>query len=68
MKTILHDNINRTIYRNQVNKVANAVKEVITAIELQNKKPEAILKQGIKPVSTLRKTIKSRFCQYQLLL
>ena len=53
-----HDNINRTIYRNQINKVANAVKEVITAIEPQEQKPEAILKQGIKPVSSLRKNHK----------
>ncbi|TAL78271.1 MAG: hypothetical protein EPN88_02275, partial [Bacteroidetes bacterium] len=27
-----HDNINKTFYRDQINKVANAVKEIITAI------------------------------------
>ncbi|HBE41551.1 MAG TPA: hypothetical protein DDW27_10185 [Bacteroidales bacterium] len=53
-----HDNLNHTIYRNQVNKVANAIKEVITAIEPQEQKPEAILKEAIKPVSTLRKNHK----------
>lgn len=29
----LHDNLNNTIYRNQINKVANAIKEIITGIK-----------------------------------
>jgi TolB-like protein/Flp pilus assembly protein TadD len=37
-----HDNLNHTIYRNQVNKVANAIKELIMAFEQQGQKPEAI--------------------------
>ncbi len=53
-----HDNLNHTIYRNQVNKVANAIKEVITAIKPQEQKPEVILKEAIKPASTLRKNHK----------
>ena len=53
-----HDNLNHTIYRNQVNKVAMAIKEVITAIEPQEQKPEGVLKEAIKPVSTLRKNHK----------
>jgi serine/threonine-protein kinase len=53
-----HDNLNHTIYRNQVNKVANAIKEVITAIEPQEQKPEAVLKEAIKPISALRKNHK----------
>jgi hypothetical protein len=28
-----HNNLNHTTYRNQINKVANAVKEIITAIK-----------------------------------
>jgi TolB-like protein/Flp pilus assembly protein TadD len=55
-----HDNLNHTIYRNQVNKVAMAIKDVITAIETQEQKPEAVLKEAIKPVSTLRKNHKVR--------
>ena len=45
-----HDNLNHTIYRNQVNKVANAIKEIITAIEPQEQKPEAVLKGVVKPI------------------
>ena len=55
-----HDNLNHTIYRNQVNKVAMAIKEVITAIEPQEQKHEAVLKRAIKPVSALRKKHKVR--------
>ena len=53
-----HDNLNHTIYRNQVNKVANAIKEVITAIETKEQKPEAILKEAFTPISTLKKNHK----------
>ena len=35
-----HDNLNHTIYRNQINKVANAVKEIISAIGQYDIKPE----------------------------
>jgi TolB-like protein len=34
-----NDNLNKTDYRNQVNKVANAILALITAIKLQNNKP-----------------------------
>jgi TolB-like protein len=53
-----HENLNHTIYRNQVNKVANAIKEIITAIEPQEQKHEVVLEEVIKPVSTLRKNQK----------
>jgi TolB-like protein/Flp pilus assembly protein TadD len=53
-----HENLNHTTYRNQVNKVANAIKEIITAIEPQEQKHEAVLKEVIKPVFTLRKNQK----------
>ncbi len=33
-----HDNLNRTIYRNQVNKVANAIKEIIYGLHPDEKK------------------------------
>ena len=36
----LHDNLNNTIYRNQINKVANAVKEIITGIKSFKSKAE----------------------------
>jgi TolB-like protein len=42
------DNLNRTSYRNQVNKVANAVKETITALKKQSRHPGEILKQDLE--------------------
>lgn len=44
-----HDNLLHIIYRNQVNKVANAIKELILAIGNQDQKPEAETKKTIKP-------------------
>jgi TolB-like protein/Tfp pilus assembly protein PilF len=41
-------NLNKTQYRNQVNKVANAVKEIITALKKQEKHPEAASKQDFE--------------------
>ena len=51
-----HNNLNHTIYRNQLNKVANAIRELITAIEPQEQKPGAVSREIIKPISTLRKS------------
>ena len=39
------DNINKTYYRDQINKVANSVKEIITAIEKYEQKPREISKE-----------------------
>lgn len=36
------ENLNRTSYRNQINKVANAVKEIITAMKKQNQSSEVV--------------------------
>ena len=48
-------NLNKTKYRNQTNKVGNAIKDVITAIRLYNPQKEEV-SQGIhKPVSEPRK-------------
>jgi TolB-like protein/Tfp pilus assembly protein PilF len=41
------ENLNRTNYRNQVNKVANAVKEIITAIKRQTQEPAEISKESV---------------------
>ncbi len=45
------NNLNKTFYRNQINKVANAVKEIITAIAHPGQKPGGILKEvvNVKP-------------------
>jgi len=37
-----HDNLNHTIYRNQINKVSNAIKEVITGLEQKGQRPEMV--------------------------
>jgi TolB-like protein len=39
------ENLNHTYYRDQINKVANAVKEIITAIRKLNQNPETVKKQ-----------------------
>jgi TolB-like protein/Tfp pilus assembly protein PilF len=41
------DNLNKTYYRDQINKVANAVKEIITAIKKQNQQDGEIQKEVI---------------------
>src|SRR5664280_1153079 len=42
------ENLNRTYYRDQINKVANAVKEVITAIKKYNQQDGEIPKEVVK--------------------
>ncbi|OFY68174.1 MAG: hypothetical protein A2Y71_06755 [Bacteroidetes bacterium RBG_13_42_15] len=54
-----HDNLNHTIYRNQVNKVANAIKEVISALEKHGEKPEMVSEPVIKTKSIREKNRKT---------
>jgi len=42
------DNLNKTYYRDQVNKVANAVKEIITGIKRHDQPDGEVSKEGIK--------------------
>ena len=44
-------NLNKTKYRNQINKVANAIKDIITAMGQAEKSPETVSKSVIKPIS-----------------
>ncbi len=55
-----HDNLNHTIYRNQINKVANAVKEIITAIGRQETWKKEVSEGVYKPERPVRKAIKYR--------
>jgi len=48
-------NLNNTKYINQINKVANAIKEVITAIKQYNPEHEEVQKEIAKPASIPRK-------------
>jgi TolB-like protein len=43
-------NLNKTKYRNQINKVANAINDIITAIGKGEKSPENVSKSVIKPL------------------
>jgi TolB-like protein len=42
------DNLNKTYYRDQINKVANAVKEIITALKKYNQQDRGISREGSK--------------------
>ena len=50
------ENLNRTNYRNQVNKVANAVKEIITAIKKYDQKAEESSKRCLNQNRKTKKT------------
>jgi TolB-like protein len=43
-----HENLNKTYYRDQINKTANAVKEIITSLRKQNRHSEEVSKQEIE--------------------
>ena len=53
------ENLNKTNYRNQINKVANAIKEIISAIQHYSQHPEEILQEVSKPVTTHHKSKKT---------
>jgi TolB-like protein len=48
-------NLNKTKYRNQINKIANAIKELITAIGHHEQKLEEVSTEVYKPVSVIQK-------------
>ncbi len=53
-------NLNNTKYRIQINKVANAIKEIISAIGQYGQKPEEVPKEGFKPISVPQKNNKTK--------
>jgi TolB-like protein/thioredoxin-like negative regulator of GroEL len=53
-------NLNKTKYRNQITKVALAIREIITAIEHPGQKTEGILKEVIKAKPERPKTLKTK--------
>ncbi len=46
-----HDNLNKTYYRDQINKVGNAIKEIIGALGQEKQEEEEIKKETLKPIS-----------------
>lgn len=54
------DNLTKTFYADQINKVANAIKEIITAIRQYNPQKEEVPKEAFKQVDVLRKNNKTK--------
>ena len=54
------NNLNHTYYRDQINKVANAVKEIISAIKKHNQQDEVISKEVIKLKTEISKNLKPK--------
>jgi TolB-like protein/Tfp pilus assembly protein PilF len=52
-------NLNSTSYRNQINKVALAIRDIIIAIKQHEYKPGEIIKEVVEPVSLPRKNKKA---------
>ena len=57
-----HDNLNKTLYRDQINKVANSIREIITAIgqHIPQKEEREVSFEAFKPISVPRKNNKTR--------
>ncbi len=53
------ENLNKTNYINQVNKVANAVKEIITALKKQSQQPVKVSKQDFEPKPIYQKNLRT---------
>ena len=61
-------NLNKTFYRDQINKVANSVKEIITAIKKNNQKGGEVLKEVISVKSAPSKNLKVKIIIGSLLV
>jgi len=62
------DNLNKTYYRDQINKVANAVKEIITAIKKYNRQDGEISKEVSQPKPESPKKLKLKIIIGSLLV
>ena len=54
-----HENLNNTLYRDQINKVANSIKEIITSLNQNEQRPEKVSRETFKSVSVPRKNNKT---------
>ena len=63
-----HNNLNHTIYRNQINKVANAIKEIITTMGQYEQKPIEVKRDLLKPASIPRKINKARIISGSIII
>jgi TolB-like protein len=62
------DNLNKTYYRDQINKVANAVKEIIGALKKQSSHPEEVSKQDIEAKNAPQKNPRTKIIAGILIL
>jgi TolB-like protein/Flp pilus assembly protein TadD len=62
------NNLNKTFYRNQINKVANAVKEIITALKKQSQHPEEVTKQEFELKPAYQKNLRTKIIAGSLIL
>jgi TolB-like protein/tetratricopeptide (TPR) repeat protein len=61
-------NLNKTQYKNQVNKVANAVKEIISALKRQSDQPDEGLKQHPEVKAAVQKNPRTKIIAGSLIL
>ena len=61
-------NLNKAKYRNQINKTANAIRDIITALENYEHEPEIVSKDLSEPVSIQLKTSKTKIIAGSLVL
>jgi TolB-like protein len=54
------ENLNHTYYRDQINKVANAAKEIITALKKQNQNPGEVPKQEVEVIPLPQSNLKTK--------
>jgi len=55
------DNLNHTNYRDQINKAANAIKDIISAIKYYCPQKEEVVKEEAKPISKPKNNYKTSF-------
>src|SRR4030043_856492 len=62
------NNLNKTFYRNQINKIANAVKEIISALNKQSQHHEEATKQDFEVKSTPQRNLKTKIITSSLII
>ncbi len=62
------DNLNKTYYRDQINKVANSIREIITALGQHIPQKEEVSKEVFKPISMPRNSTKTKIIISSLII
>ena len=62
------NNLNKTYYRDQINKVANAIKEIITSLKKQNQHTEKVSKQEFESKPEYQKNLRTKIIAGSLIL